>query len=97
MCVRMSSGEMSAARTTILPSKAGLVNYPLASEWRKVPRTHPFSPLRIDLTTSLTPRFRCRDLEAVHESRGGAGTEWSAMGVPPRTHRGGWEHDRAAA
>lgn len=29
--------------------------------------THPFSPLRIDLTTSLTPRFRCRDLDAGFE------------------------------
>lgn len=39
--MRMSRGEMSAARTTI-----------------------PFSPFRSDLTTSLTPRLRCRDFEA---------------------------------
>lgn len=40
--MRISSGEISAARTTI-----------------------PFSPFRRDLTTSFTPRLRCRDFEAM--------------------------------
>lgn len=29
--------------------------------------THPFSPFLTDLTTSLTPLFKCLDLEAINE------------------------------
>jgi hypothetical protein len=53
---------MSAARTMMLRRKKRRVNDEEERKDRK--RTHPFSPLRTDLTTSLTPRLRCRDLEA---------------------------------
>lgn len=97
--MRMSRGEMSAARTIMLWVERACQHCPACSfaaiscrrepgrtsSHEVLPRvrsnaadrvakdskelTYPFSPFRTDLTTSLTPRLRCRDLEAADEGR----------------------------